>query len=295
MKFPVLRRSALPALLVLSFCISPLALSAQENDGPPKVLSIQREFPKPGKGGALHEKTESVYLQALKSAKSSMRYIALEALSGPTRALFISGYDSLAAMETENKAVYGNAPLASSLDHAMVADGDLLSATDSSVWMLREDLSLKDTGSMVGVRYMRITQYHIKPGRSHEWEELVKMVSGALDKSVPAAHWALFEEVYGTGGNEYIAITSLKSMTEEDARLGGEDKEFASAMGEGGLKKISELSASCIESEQSNLFLFNPKMSYAPDSWVKAEPSFWQPKTEPHTKKAASKAAAPAQ
>ena len=49
-------------------------------------------------------------------------------------------------------------------------------------------------------------------------------------------------------------------------------------MGEEGLKKLSELEAAGISSSQSNLFQFNPRMSYVSDDWVKAAPDFWKPK-----------------
>ena len=50
------------------------------------------------------------------------------------------------------------------------------------------------------------------------------------------------------------------------------------AIGEGGMKKIRELTAACVEAEQTNLFQFNPKMSYPAPEWIKADPEFWKPK-----------------
>ncbi len=44
-----------------------------------------------------------------------------------------------------------------------------------------------------------------------------------------------------------------------------------------GRRKFRELTAACVESQQTNLFSFNPKMSYPDDAWVKADP-FWKPK-----------------
>ena len=38
------------------------------------------------------------------------------------------------------------------------------------------------------------------------------------------------------------------------------------------------LAAACIESTQSNLFMFNPKLSYPAESVVKADPAFWNQK-----------------
>jgi hypothetical protein len=47
------------------------------------------------------------------------------------------------------------------------------------------------------------------------------------------------------------------------------------------MKKLNELSAAAIESSQTNLFAFNPRMSYVSDDWVKADPEFWKPKAAP--------------
>ena len=45
-----------------------------------------------------------------------------------------------------------------------------------------------------------------------------------------------------------------------------------------GMKKLAELETQALESRQSNLFSFNPRMSYPPERWVKADPDFWKPK-----------------
>ena len=59
------------------------------------------------------------------------------------------------------------------------------------------------------------------------------------------------------------------------------------------MKKLGELSAAAIESSQTNLFSFNPRMSYPSEEWVKADPEFWKSKsTAPMaSKKPADKAA----
>jgi uncharacterized protein involved in type VI secretion and phage assembly len=44
------------------------------------------------------------------------------------------------------------------------------------------------------------------------------------------------------------------------------------------MKKLSELTARTIESSETNLFVFNPRMSYVSEDWIKADPDFWKPK-----------------
>jgi hypothetical protein len=59
-------------------------------------------------------------------------------------------------------------------------------------------------------------------------------------------------------------------------------------------RKMDELFASCVESVQSQLFAFNPAMSYPADEWIKSDPDFWQPKAAmPMAKKPAADDAKP--
>ncbi|MGC9291838.1 MAG: hypothetical protein ACP5EP_03835 [Acidobacteriaceae bacterium] len=38
---------------------------------------------------------------------------------------------------------------------------------------------------------------------------------------------------------------------------------------------LADMETPAIGSAQTDLFLFDPKMSYAPDSWTKADPDYW--------------------
>ena len=281
-------RSAAILFAACFFAANTPSTWAQDNgvDGPPKILVIQREFLKPGKNGAVHVKSESAFIRALANAKATPRYLALTALSGESRVLFFSGYASLSAWEEETKSVYKDAALAAAMDRANVADGDLLTEFDQSVWSRRHDLSL-NTGNLQGDRYMEIIHFSIRPGHMREWEELVKMVQAGYKKGVPDANWAMFQMVYGPGGNTFIAVIKLKSLTDADKDMAS-DKQFADAMGEDGMKKLDELEAACVDSRWTNLFAFSPEMSYPPEAWTKAEPDYWkQPKAAPAAKKAA--------
>ena len=262
-------------VLLVGAGVAPMMLQAQEDgtNGPPKVLQIVREFTKPGKGGVLHERTEGAYVQALKENHVDVHYFAMTSLTGQDRALFFSGFASFADMEAANKSVAKNAAAAAAMDRANVADGDLLSETGSSVWLLRDDMSMNNSG-ITGDRYMQISEYMIKPGHDAEWEELVKLVKDGYAKGLPDAHWTMFESHYGVEGQAFLVVTPLKSLGEIDGMLGS-DKAFMDAMGEGGMKKMAELEASCVESTSMNLFAFSPKMSNPPDAWVKAEPDYW--------------------
>ena len=246
---------------------------------PPKVLLVQREFLKPGISGAPHMKTESAFVQAMTAAKWPTHYLGMDSMSGPSRALFLVGYDSFAAWEKDNLATQKNATLSAALDRAGVADGQLLSGYDAGVFVYREDMSLRANSTNIAQsRYFEIMRFKVRQGHDKEWEELVKMYTDGYGKATQNQHWATYQSMYGQdNGGVYIVFNAMKSLAEVDSGV-GDSKKFEEQLGADGMKKLSELTAACVEDIQVNLFSFNPKMSYVADAWVKADPSFWKPK-----------------
>jgi len=269
--------------LSLGLCLSAggfvaFAQESSEVMPPPKVLVIMREFLKPGRQGSTHEKSESAFVSAMKAANWPTRYFAADALSGRPRSLFFIRYDSFEAWEKDNMAMAHNATLSTATDAATYIDGDLLSDADANVVVYREDLSLRANVDIAHMRYFEVSRFAVKPGHGMEWEALAKEYKSAIEKADPTAHWATFESMYGAdNGGVFIIITPLKSLTETDRSLANAPKVMAS-VGEQEWKKLDGMEASCIESFQTNIFAFNPKMSYPPDAWVKADPDFWSAK-----------------
>lgn len=286
-------RKMIGSLLLLCLGLGLVAtMGAQEQpQGPPKVLVIIREFLKPGKAGALHTKSESAFVNAFAAAKWPQHYLAMDSMSGNPRSLFFVGYDSFAAWEKDNLATMKNATLMSALDRATVADGDLLASTESSTFVYREDQSYQANINVAEMRYFEISRFVVRPGHEKEWEAIVKAYQDGYAKAVPDAHWAVFQDMYGkNGGGVYIVISPLKSLAEIDKGF-GDNKKFAAQMGEEGMKKLADLSASSIAEMESNLFAFNPAASYPSDAWVKSDPGFWKPKPMAPMKAAPAKPA----
>jgi hypothetical protein len=277
--------------LSLLFIGSNIASAQDSTTPPPKVLVITREYLKPGRAGSMHAKTESAFVHAMAAAKWPTHYFAIDSLSGPSRSLFLVGYPSFDAWEKDNLATQKNATLSAALDRASIADGDLLSAYESSTSVFRDDMSLRAAVNIAQMRFFEIMQFVVRPGHDKEWEELVKMYVDGYGKAVPEAHWATFERVYGasnggSNGSIFLVFNPMKSLAEVDSSF-GDSKKFIGSMSEKEAKKLAELTAACIESVQTNLFAFNPKESYPADEWIKADP-FWKPT-------AAAPAAKPAQ
>ena len=261
----------------------------QETTPPPKVLSIIREFVKPGKSGAVHEKSESAFVQAVTRAKWPTHYLAVSSITGRPRVLFLTGYDSFAAWEKDVLATQKNATLSVALDRAAVADGELLSDYDSSALVYSDEYSLRSAVDIPHMRYFEISLYRVRPGHDDDWDKIVKMVKAAYEK-IPDVHFATYYAQFGQEGTTYVVFTPMKSAAEVDQSF-AQDKQFMANMGEDGMKKFSELLAASIEFSQHNLFAFSPSMSYVDDEWIKADPDFWKPKASAAPKKAAEKPA----
>ncbi len=264
---------------LIAGCASVAAQEHSEGKMPPKVLTVTREFTKPGKSGMSHEKTESAFVQAMTNAKWPTHYFAADSMSGKTRTLFFTPYDSFEAWEKDAKAVEKNTALSAALDRANVADGELLSAVDQGVLMFREDLSLRPKVEIAHMRYFEISRIHVKQGHDKDWEALAKMYMSGFEK-ISETHWATYQGQYGLEDGTYIIFNPMKSAAEID-REASDWVKFTSAMGEDGMKKLNELTAAAIDSSETNLFAFNPRMSYVSEDWIKADPEFWKPKPAP--------------
>ncbi|GGA59451.1 hypothetical protein GCM10011507_08600 [Edaphobacter acidisoli] len=268
------------------------AMLAQMNpDGttnPPKVLLIQREFLKPGKQGSLHEKSESAFVRAMEAAKWPEHYFAMNSMSGPSRALFIIGYDSFAALEKDNDGMMHDKTLSAAFDRAAIADGDLLSKYDSSIWTYEDDMSLRGPVKIEQMRYFELDSITVKPGHHHDWFELANLYKkGYAD--IPDAHWAIWSLAYGSADSDvYLIAIPMRSLSEVDQMFADQSK-FRQALGADGMKRLSELSAACIKSSDSQLFEMAPKMSYPPAAWAEENPGLWKQKAEASAKKEAAK------
>jgi hypothetical protein len=230
-----------------------------------------------------HEKTEAAFVQAMRDAKWPTHYIALTSLSGKTRALFLTPYDSFDAMAKDNDSIVKNTALSASLDTASQRDGELLDTVDQGVMIYNEKESFEPGVDMPHMRYMEITSYSVKPGHRKEWEDMVKMVKDGYAKAALGdVHWATYELAYGGEEGTYLVFSPHRTLDEIDKGF-MEDKKFHDAMGEDAMKQLSTLYGEAVSSASNQLFAINPHMSYAPADWVAADPDFWNSKMNTET------------
>jgi hypothetical protein len=271
-----------PVLLGLSLAVAGSTLTAAQDASStstlPKILQFTIEYTKPYKGGAAHDKTESAFIAAEEKAKFPVYYVAMNSLSGKSRALFMTRYDSFAEWEKDNKLVDSNPTLAAGLENAGLADGALLDEVDSLVFTYDEDLSYHPHSDLEKHHVYQIGVYHVRPGKQKEWREVVKMVKDANEKAGTSAHWGMYEIAYGAPDGTFIVLSGDPSMSAIDVGY-SENKKFMAALGgDEGMRKLDQLFGDAVDSSHSELFVVNPKQSYVSEDWIKADPGFWKPK-----------------
>lgn len=270
-----------PVLFGLSLAVSGAGIAAAQDSTPmkpPAVIQITREWVKPGKTGAIHDKSEAAFVSVSNRAKLQGHYVALNSMSGKMRALYIARYPSFEAWENDNRSMEKNTALSAEFDRAAAADGELLDSMDQSVFTYDEALSYHPHSDIAHARYYEITVFHLRPGHRKDWYEVTKTFKEANDKAGTSAHWATYEIAYGGEGGTYMSITARDSLKEVDAAMGDMKKIGEALGGEDGLQKLDHDFSEAIESVRSELFSVNPKQSYAEEAWIKGDPDFWKPK-----------------
>ena len=267
-----------PVVLGLSLAVAGSTLvTAQDATTSFKVLQITREETKPYKGGAAHDKTESAFVQAMIKAKFPAHYIGLNSMSGKSRSIYLTLYDSFAEWEKDNKLMDANAALTAEVERASTADGELLESVDQTILTSDSDLSYKSRPDLSHARYLEMSVFHVRAGHGEEWHKLAKLVKDAHEKAGTSAHWTMYEVAYGANDGTYMALSADDSMAAIDTGF-AESKKFRDALGADGVKEYRALFASAVDTSYSQLFSINPKQSYPMDEWVKNDPNFWRPK-----------------
>jgi hypothetical protein len=282
-----MRKNLIVAIALACVTCGAAVLRAQDQSSPiPKVLLIDREIVKFGKDAG-HEKNETAFAKAFAAAKVPTHYLAATTMSGPDEAWFFIGFDSFADWQksdewtSEHKVDDMIGPMQEK-DGDYISDGNQVAATYVEKW------SYKPGMNIATMRYFEVETIRLREGHDKDWEDLVTLYKGAMDKINIDEHDIFFEARYGAPNETIYIFTPRKSLDEIDTSI-GTGKAFEDALGPDGLKKLAELTGAAIASDSTNLVRFSPEMSYAPDEWVKADPGFWSPKPMMAPKKSMAK------
>ena len=277
-----------PILMGLSLVLAGSCFAAaQDAATTPRILQITREYTKPYKGGAAHDKTESAFITAMNRAKFPAFYVGMNSMSGKARSLYMTRYSTFAEWEKDNALLAKNPTLSADVERASTADGELLEEVDSAVYILDEDLSFHSHKDLENHHFYQVFVFHVRPGHEKEWREVVKMVKEAHEKAGDGAHWGMYRLMFGGEGGTYVALSGDPSMSVIDDSFTGRKKYLEGLGGEEGMGKLDALFGAAVDTSHSELFAVNPKQSYVSEDWIKKDAAFWKPKAAAAAKPAA--------
>lgn len=270
-----------PILLGLSLAVIGGSLAAAQDaastSSVPRILQITREYTKPYKGGASHDKTESAFVDANRKANFPANYVGMNSLTGKARSLYMTRYSSFAEWEKDNALMAKNTSFATEIERDSLADGELLEEVDSAVYSFEEDLSFHSHNDLQNHHFYQVFAFHVRPGHEKEWHEVVKMVKDAHEKAGDKAHWGMYRLIYGGESGTYVALSGDPSMSVIDDAFTGRTKYLEAMGGEEGMAKLDALFGAAVDISHSEIFAVNPKQSYVSEDWIKADAAFWKP------------------
>jgi hypothetical protein len=279
--------------LSLALAGSLAALAQTPAVPPPNILNIQIDNIKPYEDGP-YDKLASEYPALSRQLKDPTHVLAMEALTGTPRAIYVTGYDSYEALQKNEEWLLGNEAIGAKFDALDARVAPYLSEVHYTIWHYRPDLSNNAAGADIPhSRYWEVAIFHMRPGHDEQFEELTKLYRDANLKSGLNTPWATYEGLNGVT-DAYLILVPMTSLKDQDTGL-AHAKDFGAALGDEGKGQVNKLSAESVASVEDNIWMVVPEWSYVEKSWIEADPQFWapEPAAKPAAKHAAEAAPAP--
>jgi hypothetical protein len=285
-----MQSNAFPAVAI-GLCLAgmtqlPAQVSEPQEESPaPRVLMVVREQIKEGREAA-HVKSEEAWPRLFQKGNVPRHYLGMTAESGPSEVWFLEPFDSFAAMEKVH-ADFDRSPLAPELAVANAGDGELRTGSRTLLSVFRGDLSYhpgEAMASMPKCRHMAVTIRHIKYGHDAEMAQLARMVIAGDEKSNSGQPMLTYQVVSGAASGTYLSFSPMDSLERMDAGP-GRTAAARQAMGERDQKHFDALAQEVVQSSESLLFAFEPRMSYVSKEFAAEDPEFWNPKPTPPAKR----------
>ena len=279
--FPVAAIGLAGIALLSSQMASQMAAQIQEAAPAPvpKVLMVVREQIKEGREAA-HAKAEEAWPRIFSKGNVTTHYVGMTAESGPSEAWFLEPYDSFGGMEKARGEIE-QSPLAADLEVANVQDGELRTGSRTLLAVYRGDLSFHPAEAMSSLpkcRHMGVTVLRIKYGHDADLAQIAKLLIDGDEKSNSDQPVLTYQAISGGPSGTYLIFSPMDSLAHMDAapaRLAAARQ----AMGERNRQRLDALAPEVVQSSESLLFAFNPRMSYVSKEFAAGDPEFWNPKS----------------
>lgn len=254
---------------------APAFLLAQDNNTPPKWMTIQREVVKPGKEPA-HVKLEMQWSRELEAVKFPVPMLGLQSMSGANEVWFLTGFAAAADMQKLNESMAATPTMGAVEAKFRPMEADLLANQTTMVARYRDDLSYSNGAAMPSMRYMTVQRIAVKIGHGPEFEDARKIMKAAHEASRAADGYAVYQVTMGAPAGTFLVMSAKKGMADFDADPHG-DAYVTAVGGAEGQKKLREMSISYENTADTQLFYVNPAISMMGSAWGDAD-AYWKPK-----------------
>ena len=260
---------------------------------PPNILDVEMINLKPDLDGP-YDKVASEYPALSEQLKDPTHVMAMAALTGTPRAIYLSGYDSFEALQKSEEWLIGDAATDAKFDAQDAREAPYISEVHHTLWHYRPDLSNNVTGADIPhSHYWEVMIFHMRSGHAEQFEELTKLYRDANLKIGQNTPWSAYEGMMGVT-DAYLVLVPMTSLKDEDTAL-AHKKQFGAALGDEGKRRINKLSEENVTSVEDNLWMVNPEWSYVEKSWIESDPQYWssEPAARPAPKHATGATPAP--
>jgi hypothetical protein len=241
-----------------------------------------------------YDKVASEYPALSEQLKDPTHVLAMEALTGTPRAIYLSGYDSFEALQKSEEWLIGDAATDAKFDAQDAREAPYISEVHHTLWHYRPDLSNNVAGADIPhSHYWEVMIFHMRSGHAEQFEELTKLYRDANLKIGQNTPWSAYEGMMGVT-DAYLVLVPMTSLKDEDTAL-AHKKQFGAALGDEGKRRINKLSEENVTSVEDNLWMVNPEWSYVEKSWIESDPQYWssEPAARPAPKHATGATPAP--
>lgn len=241
----------------------------------PGMITIVREQVKVGHN-ADHEKVEASYAAASEKAKVPEFYLALNSMTGPNEAVFISPFASHTALGEAMKRDGGNAPLQAEFSRLSKLDADHINGFTVMQAVARPDLSHGAFPDFAMVRFQEITTYRVRIGHEAEFEAAAKAYISAANRAASHDAFRLYQVVAGMVSPSYLLLRSHEKFAEFDQSGPTRDAVFAAMNSEE--RAAWAAGPNAINNYDTQRYSVSPTMTYTNKDARAKDPAFWNPK-----------------
>lgn len=240
---------------------------------PPNVLLLARQEYQRGKTAAA-QRLQATLAQAGNRLNLPEYWINLRSLSGRPETLLFEPFDSFDQIEQGMDAWTRVASAHPEIARIQEQIEAMLVNEDSVMAIRRDDLGyLANHIDMSEARFLKIVEVHLLPGHENDFVEASRILAEAHAKINSALPWVVYEVRMGQQSSEFLILTPLLELKQNDDQLSAE-ADLHAAVGDESGKRLQQIFREAYVSTASNLYAVSPEMSRMPrtDEPAEADP-----------------------